>query len=162
MDRAFLFDSLFSHSSSDFLSLCGTGAVRVCSSVSAPHYWRGILCWLLPLALPLYPCFPLSLHYYYLFMSSSWFLYIFWILLLYWMWVGKNLYPFCRLLLCPVDVSLALQKLFSFMRSYVFVELSICAISILFRTTSPVPMYSRLFLSFSSIRFSVSGFMFLC
>lgn len=37
-DTAFLFDSLFSHNSSDFLILCGTGAVRVSSSVSAPHY----------------------------------------------------------------------------------------------------------------------------
>ena len=40
-----------------------------------------------------------------------------------------------------------------------FVELSTCIIGALFKKSSPVPMCSRLFSTFSSIRFSVPGFM---
>jgi hypothetical protein len=56
-------------------------------------------------------------------------------------------------------MSFALQKLSSFMRSHLsIVDLRACAIGVLFRKFPTVPMSSRLFLTFSSIRFSVSGF----
>jgi hypothetical protein len=41
----------------------------------------------------------------------------------------------------------------------VIVDLRVKAIGVLFRKFSPVPMCSRLFPTFSSISFSVSGFM---
>ena len=54
-------------------------------------------------------------------------------------------------------VSFALHKLFSFMRSRLLIaNLSACTISILFRN---MPMHSKLLSTFSSIRFSVSGFL---
>jgi hypothetical protein len=63
-------------------------------------------------------------------------------------------------------VSFALQKLFSSMRSHLLiVDLSAYANGVLFRKSFPVPMSSRLFLIFSSIRFffsflsDISGFM---
>ena len=56
-------------------------------------------------------------------------------------------------------VSFALQKLFSFMRSHlIVVHLLVFTIGVLLRI-SPVPMRSRLFPTFTSIRFNVSGFM---
>ena len=64
---------------------------------------------------------------------------------------------FCFVLL---TVSFALQKLFNFMRSHLStVDLRAQAISVLFRTFPPVPMCSRLYPHFLSIRFSVSRFM---
>ena len=72
----------------------------------------------------------------------------------------KIFFPFCRLLFCLLTVSFSLQKLFSFTRScLLIVDLSAYAIGALFRKLSPVPMHSRVFLIFSSIMFSVSGFM---
>jgi hypothetical protein len=63
----------------------------------------------------------------------------------------------CRFVL--LMVSFALQKLFSFMRSHLsIVDLRALAIGVLFRKLSPIPTSSRLFSSFSSIRFSVSAF----
>ena len=57
-------------------------------------------------------------------------------------------------------MSFALQKLSSFMRSHLSIlYLRAWAIGVLFRKFPPVPMSSRLFPTFSSIRFSVSGFM---
>jgi hypothetical protein len=57
-------------------------------------------------------------------------------------------------------VSFALQKLCSFMRSYMSIlDLTAQAIAALFRNFSPVPISLRLFPRFSSISFSVSGFM---
>ncbi|KAL6071867.1 hypothetical protein STEG23_008824 [Scotinomys teguina] len=57
-------------------------------------------------------------------------------------------------------VSFALQKLFSFMRSHLLiVDLSVCAIDVMFWKLSLVPVHSKLFLTFSSIKFSMSGFM---
>ena len=45
------------------------------------------------------------------------------------------------------------------MRSHsLIVDLSDCAVDVLFMKLFPVPMCSRLFPTFSSIRFSVSGF----
>jgi hypothetical protein len=59
-----------------------------------------------------------------------------------------------------LTVFLVLQKLFSFMRSHLsIVDLIAWATGILFRKLSLVPMCSRLFSTFSSIRFSVSVFM---
>lgn len=91
----------------------------------------------------------------------SWVLYIFWILVLCQMWSLWKIfshsvsYHFVLLM-----VSFALQKLFSFMRLYLLiVNISACIIDVLFRKLSLMPMHSKLFLTFSSIRFSVSGFM---
>jgi hypothetical protein len=59
-----------------------------------------------------------------------------------------------------LTVFFALQKLFSFMRSHLsIVDLRAWAIGVLFGKISPVLMCSRLFLTFFSIRFSISGFM---
>ena len=59
-----------------------------------------------------------------------------------------------------LTVSFALQKLFSFRRSHLLiVSLSVCAAGIIFRKWSPVPMHSSILLTFSSMRFSVAGFM---
>ena len=53
----------------------------------------------------------------------------------------------------------ALQKLLSFMRSHLLIcDLSTCTIGVLFKKLSSVPICSRLFPTFSSIRFSISGF----
>ena len=57
-------------------------------------------------------------------------------------------------------MSFALLKLSSFMRSHLSIfDLRARTIGVLFRKFLPVPMSSRLFLTFSSITFSVSGFM---
>ena len=59
-----------------------------------------------------------------------------------------------------LTVSFALQKLCNFMRSHLSIlDLTAQAIAALFRNFSPVPISLRLFPSFSSINFSVSGFM---
>jgi hypothetical protein len=58
-------------------------------------------------------------------------------------------------------VSFALQKLCNFMRSHLLIfNLTAQAIAVLFRIFSPVPISSRLFPTFSSISFTVSGFMY--
>ena len=57
-------------------------------------------------------------------------------------------------------VSFPLQKLFRFIGSYLLIVAhSVCAIGVLFRKLFPVTMCSRLLHAFSSIRFSISGFM---
>jgi hypothetical protein len=57
-------------------------------------------------------------------------------------------------------ISFAMKKFLSYMRSHLLIsDLSACANSVLFRNTFSVPVSSRLFHVFSSIRFSVSGFM---
>ena len=57
-----------------------------------------------------------------------------------------------------LTVSFALQKLFSFRRAHLLiVSLSVCAAGV--RKWSPVPMSSSVLPTFSSIRFSVVGFM---
>jgi hypothetical protein len=62
-------------------------------------------------------------------------------------------------LLVLLTVSFDLQKLCNFMRSYLSIlELTAQAIGVLFRNLSPVPISLKLFPTFSSIRFSVSGF----
>jgi hypothetical protein len=59
-----------------------------------------------------------------------------------------------------LTVCIALQKLSSFMRSHLSIlDHRAWAIGILFRKFPHLPMSSRLFPNFSSIRFSVSGFM---
>jgi hypothetical protein len=63
-------------------------------------------------------------------------------------------------LLVLLTVSFALQKLCNFMRSHLSIlDLTAQAIAVLFRNLSPVPISLRLFPTFSSISFSVSGFM---
>jgi hypothetical protein len=64
----------------------------------------------------------------------------------------------CHIVL--LTLSFALQKFFDFMRSHLsIVNARAWAIGVLFNKLSPVPMHSRLFSTFSSIRFNVSGFM---
>ena len=64
---------------------------------------------------------------------------------------------YCFVLL---TVSFALQKLLSFRRSrLLIVSFSVCTTGVIFRKWSPVPMCSSVFPTFSSIRFSVVGFM---
>ena len=59
-----------------------------------------------------------------------------------------------------LTVSFALQKLCNFMRSHLSIlDLTAQAIAVLFRNFPPVPISSRLSPTFSSISFSVSGFM---
>ena len=65
----------------------------------------------------------------------------------------------CRFVL--LTVSFALQKIFSFRRSHLLiVSFSVYAAGVIFRKWSPVPMCSSILPTFSSIRFSVTGFMF--
>ena len=57
-------------------------------------------------------------------------------------------------------MSFALQKLFHFRRSHLLiVSLSVCAAGVIFGKWFPVPMRSSVLATFSSIRFSVAGFM---
>ena len=59
-----------------------------------------------------------------------------------------------------LTMSFALQKLFSFRRSHLLiVSLSVCATGVIFRKWSPVPVCSSVLPTFSSMWFSVSGFM---
>jgi hypothetical protein len=63
-------------------------------------------------------------------------------------------------LFASLKVSFALQKLCSFMRSHLSIlDLTAQAIDVLFRIFFPVPISSRLFLTFSSICFTASCFM---
>ena len=56
-------------------------------------------------------------------------------------------------------VSFVVQKVFSFTRSHLLiVDLSAYTNSVVFRKSSPVPMISRLFLTFSSFRYSIIWF----
>ena len=56
-------------------------------------------------------------------------------------------------------LSFALQKLLSFRRSHLLiVALSVHTMGVIFRKWFFVPMHSRLLLNFSSIRFSITGF----
>jgi hypothetical protein len=59
-----------------------------------------------------------------------------------------------------LTVSFALQKLCNYMRSHLSIlDLTAQAIAVLVRNFAPVPISWRLFPTFSSINFSVSGFM---
>jgi hypothetical protein len=59
-----------------------------------------------------------------------------------------------------LTASFTLQKLCNFMRSHLSIlDLTAQVIAVLFRNFPHVPIYSRLFPTFSSINFSVSGFM---
>jgi hypothetical protein len=59
-----------------------------------------------------------------------------------------------------LTLSFAFQKLCNFMRSYLSIlDLTAQAIAVLFRNLSPAPISSRLFHTYSSISFSISGFM---
>jgi hypothetical protein len=59
-----------------------------------------------------------------------------------------------------LKVSSAFQKHCNFMRSHLSIlKLTVQPIAVLFRNFSPVPISSRLFPTFSSISFTVSGFM---
>jgi hypothetical protein len=72
----------------------------------------------------------------------------------------KNLSQSVGGLFVLLTVSFALQMLCNFMRSHLSIlDLTAQAIAVLFRNFSPVPISSMLFLTFSSINFSVSGLM---
>ena len=59
-----------------------------------------------------------------------------------------------------LTMSFALQKIFSFRRSHLLiVSLSVCAAGVIFRKWFTVPMRSSVLPTFSSVRFSVAGFM---
>ena len=59
-----------------------------------------------------------------------------------------------------MTVSFTLQKLLSFRRFHLLiVVLSVCVTGVIFRKWSPVPIHSNLLPTFSSVRFSVAGFM---
>jgi hypothetical protein len=76
---------------------------------------------------------------------------------------GEDIFLFCGLSFCFIESVLALQKLMSFMRSHLFiVDLNACAISIVLRKSSPMPMHSNLFPSFSSAGFSIPDLMLRC
>ena len=63
----------------------------------------------------------------------------------------------CCFVLLPASFSL--QKLYSFMMSHLWiVDLSAWATRVLFRKLFPMPIHSRVFPTFFSIRFSVAGF----
>jgi hypothetical protein len=102
---------------------------------------------------------------------------------LFWLWMSKFLSPLYILNITPLSdrglvqifsqsvgyhfvqlmVSLALEKLFSFMGFCLLViYLSTWVIGMLFRNFSPVPLCSRELLTFSFIKFSVSGFTLRC
>ena len=72
--------------------------------------------------------------------------------------IGKDLFLICWLLFCPIDSVLCLTEALQFYE-VPFVNSWAWAIGVLFRKISPVPMCSRLFPTFFSISFSVSGFM---
>ena len=72
----------------------------------------------------------------------------------------KYIFPFCILLLCLNDNVLCLTEDLSFMRFHLLIiGRSYCTTSVLFNNLSPMPMYSRLFSTFLSIRISVSRIM---
>ena len=59
-----------------------------------------------------------------------------------------------------LTTSFASQKLLSFKKSHLLIaSLSVCATGVIFRKWSPVPMFSSVLPNFSSMRFSVVGFM---
>ena len=74
--------------------------------------------------------------------------------------VGEDLFPLCRLPFCPFNGVLCLREAFQFHEvSFLIVDLSAWVIGVLFRKLSPMPVYSRLFPTFFSTNFSISGFM---
>jgi hypothetical protein len=56
------------------------------------------------------------------------------------------------------DGVVCLTELFGYMRSHLNCYFSVCVIDVLSRKLSPVPVYSRLFPIFYSVKFSVSDF----
>jgi hypothetical protein len=73
---------------------------------------------------------------------------------------GNDLFTICCYLFFLLTVSFSSQKLCNFMRSHLSIlDHIIQAIGVLFRNFSPVPLCSRIFTTFSSLSFKVSGFM---
>ena len=71
----------------------------------------------------------------------------------------EDLFPLCSMPFCFIDSACCLTEA-SFMRSHLLIDdLRVYATCILLRKWSPVPVHSRTLLTFSSIRFSVIGFM---
>ena len=64
----------------------------------------------------------------------------------------------CSIRCCFVQMIVSLQKVFSFMKSHLLIiDHNVHTYTVLLREAFPVPMSTRLFHTFSSIRFSVSG-----
>jgi len=69
----------------------------------------------------------------------------------------KIFFPICSLTICPINY--VLTEMSSFMRSHLSIlDFKVLAILVLFRKFPTVPVASRLFPTFSSIIFTVSGF----
>jgi hypothetical protein len=74
--------------------------------------------------------------------------------------IGKDLFPICWLPYCLIDSVLSLTGALQFYDvDLLILDLTAQAIAVLFRNLSPEIISSRLFSTFSSITFSVSGFM---
>ena len=117
-------------------------------SSSASQLFEISLLW--DLCLVLYPVFD-WVEWEISFLSS----YLFWIVELV-----KIFFPICWLLVCLLTMSFAFQKLFSFMRSHLSIlDLRSSATGVLFRKFYHMPMSLMFFPTFSSIIFSVLGFM---
>jgi len=70
--------------------------------------------------------------------------------------IDKNLFSYCRLPFGPFDRILCLTEVFLF---HEVLFINCWSVGVLSRKISSVPMHSKLFLTFSSMRFVVSGFM---
>ena len=112
--------------------------------------------WLLCQKFFIYPCILFLVGLLGFWNLPSWVLYIFWILRIGCRF-SAGLLPICRLLFCPIDIGLSLTKNFNFRGSHQSIfDLRAWAIGALSDKLYPVPMHSRLFTTFSSMRFSLS------
>ena len=83
-----------------------------------------------------------------------------WLIQLLDVWLGKISFQAVSSCFVLLPVVSAFKEILVYVRSLLWiVDLSACTITALFRKESPVAMRSRLFLSFSSIGFSIYGFM---
>jgi hypothetical protein len=77
--------------------------------------------------------------------------------------IGKRSFPICWLPFCLIDSFFCLVEALQFYEvPFVILDLITQATGVLSRNFSPVPISSRLILTFSSISFSISGFVRLC
>ena len=74
--------------------------------------------------------------------------------------IDKDLFPICWLPFCLIDNVRCLTETLQFYEVHLpILDLTAQAINVLFRNFSLVPISSKLFPTFSSLSFSVSGFM---
>jgi hypothetical protein len=73
--------------------------------------------------------------------------------------VGNNVFSISWLLFCPIDSVLCFAQYLQFYEvPLLILDITALVIGVLFIKSYPVPMCSRLFPTFSSIRFSIPGF----